>query len=175
MALVDRVRELVTPVVDAHGVDLYDIDHHGGVLRVSVSAPSPDGGLGGVEVGTIQRISRELARVLDEVDPIPGRYTLEVSSPGLERPLRTPAHFATAMGELITVKLGPHVEGPRRVRGTLVASDEDQLTLETDDGPTTVRLADVTKARTVFEWGPTPKKGRSTESTTESDREATSP
>ena len=81
MAIVDRVRELVAPVVEAESAELYDVEHHGSVVRVLVDAE------GGVDLSVLQSISRQAGRILDEVDPIPGRYTLEVSSPGLDRPL----------------------------------------------------------------------------------------
>ena len=95
--------------------------------------------------------------MLDELDPIPGRYTLEVSSPGVERTLRTPAHFVRAIGETVTVKTRPQVPGERRRRGVLVAADDDGLTLDVDGGPDGgIRLSysDIDKARTVFVWGP---------------------
>ena len=111
MAIVDRVRDLVTPIVEAEGVALYDVEHQGGVLRVFVDAP--DRVLGdettGIEIGVIQRISRQVSHLLDEADPIPGRYTLEVSCPGLERPLRTPEHFRRAV--VTEVKVKTHLQG----------------------------------------------------------------
>ena len=78
----------------------------------------------------------------------------------MERTLRTPAHFAKAVGETVTVKTRPQVPGDRRLRGRLVAADADGLELEVDGAPgTPVRLAysDIDKARTVFQWGPEPR------------------
>ena len=162
MAIVDRVRELVLPIVEAESVELYDIEHNGGVLRIFVD--DPDRVLGdtstGIDIDVIKRISRSISHLLDETDPIPGRYTLEVSSPGLERTLRTPAHYRKAIGSVVKLKTHPDAQGDRRVQGELAAVDDDGVEIVTDDGETRrVAYADVSKARTVFEWGPTPKPG----------------
>ena len=162
MAIIDRVRELVLPIVEAESVELYDIEHNGGVLRVFVD--DPDRVLGdtntGIDIDVIKRISRSISHLLDETDPIPGRYTLEVSSPGLERSLRTPDHYRKAIGSVVKLKTLPDAQGDRRVQGELTAVHDDGVDVVTADGETRrVSLADVSKARTVFEWGPTPKPG----------------
>lgn len=161
MAVVDRVRELVLPLVEAEGVELYDVEHNGGILRISVD--TPDRVLGdtttGIDIEVIKRLSRAVSHVLDETDPVPGRYTLEVSSPGLERPLRTPEHFRRAVGAEITVKTRPQAEGDRRVRGVLRTADGDGFEVETPAGLRRMGYDEISKARTVFEWGPPPKPG----------------
>jgi ribosome maturation factor RimP len=162
MAIIDRVRELVLPIVDAESVELYDIEHNGGVLRIFVD--DPDRVLGdtstGIDIDVIKRISRSVSHVLDETDPIPGRYTLEVSSPGLERSLRTPEHYRKAIGSVVKLKTRPDADGERRIQGELAAVHEDGVDVVTADGETRrVAFDDVSKARTVFEWGPTPKPG----------------
>jgi ribosome maturation factor RimP len=93
---------------------------------------------------------------------VPGRYTLEVSSPGLERRLRTPDHFVRAIGSEVTVKTRTEVDGERRFRGTLVAADEAGVTLRLADdaGDRSLAYDQIEKARTVFDWGPTPKPGQ---------------
>lgn len=155
MAIVDRVRELVSPIVEAEGVELYDIEHNGGVLRVYVDADD------GIDLALIKRISRGVSRVLDQADPIPGRYTLEVSSPGLERFLRNPDHFRKAVGSNVKVKTRSDVEGERRIIGELVAADDDGFDLKTDGDVRRLGYDEVSKARTVFVWGPSPKPGGS--------------
>ena len=100
-----------------------------------------------------------------------GTYTLEVSSPGLERPLRTPGHFAAAVGERVKIKLLPGVEGDRRADGVLVSADDRTATVATDDGNRVLQLADVSKANTVFVWESTPKGSRKSATTTESTEE----
>ena len=163
MDTAERIRGLVAPLVTHAGAELYDVEFTGGVLRISVD---PDGG---VDMAVIARLSREVSQLLDESDPIAGHYTLEVSSPGLERPLRTPEHFARAVGAAITVKTRVPVDGTRRTRGILVAAETDHIDVEPADAVagTVRRLAmdDIDRARTVFEWGPAPKPGgRSTPS-----------
>lgn len=110
---------------------------------------------GGVDLAALTEANRAVSAVLDELDPIPGRYSLEVSSPGLERPLRTPSHFARAVGSTVTVKTRPQVPGERRLRGTLRAADDEgfELAVEGVDVPVRLAYGDIDKARTVFEWG----------------------
>ena len=145
---VERVRELVAPLVAEADLDLYDLDLGGGVLSVLVDAP------GGADIDAISRLARTISRALDEADPIDGKYALEVGSPGLERPLRTPAHYAGAVGTTVKVKTKPGVEGDRRVEGTVSAADDASVTIRTADGDDrTISYDDIERARTTFEWG----------------------
>ena len=148
MAIIDRVRELVAPMAEAVSVDLYDIEHHGGIVRILVDAD------GGIDLDVIARLSRSVSHALDEHDLIPGRYTLEVSSPGLERPLRTPEHFRRAAGSEVRVKTRAGFDGPRRLSGILEAVADDGVDLRSQDGEV-CRIAydQLASARTVFEWG----------------------
>src|SRR5688500_13481852 len=98
MAVVDRVRELVEPLVAADGIEIVDIEHGPGLLRIFLDRE------GGIDLEAITRCSEQIADVLDAHDPVPGRYTLEVSSPGLERPLRTAAQFRRFVGTTVNVK-----------------------------------------------------------------------
>ena len=157
MDTASRVRLLIQPLVDDAGVTLYDLEHAGGVLRITVQQ---DGGVG---IDVIGKLTRKISHLLDEEDPLPGQYTLEVSSPGLERALRTPEHYAGAVGSVVALKTRPGVEGDRRIKGTLVAADATTATVAlADAAPGTTRvlaLDDIERARTVFEWGPAPKPG----------------
>lgn len=153
MAIVDRVRDLVTPLASAVSLDLYDVEHNGGVLRVLVDAD------GGVDLDRIARLSRSVSRTLDEHDLVPGRYTLEVSSPGLERPLRTEDHFRRAVGSKVKVKTFPGYEGPRHLRGVIDTVDSHSIKVRDDSGVVhQIGFGEVTSARTVFEWGPSKSK-----------------
>ena len=145
--VVAKVRELLEPVLTASGLELFDVELKGGVLQVAVDRP------GGVDLDTISQAATAVSATLDQADPIPGRYTLEVSSPGLERPLRTPDHFRRYVGTTVTVKTKPHVDGERRVTGRLDDADDEGFTV----GGRRLRYDQVERARTVFEWGPTPK------------------
>ncbi len=144
-----RVEHLVTPLLEDVGLELYDLELAGGVLRVLVDRE------GGADIDALSEVARRLSRALDEHDPIDGRYTLEVSTPGLERPLRTAAHFRGALGSVVKVKTHPGAEGERRVEGTVTEVGDDHVTVTTADGePRTLRLDEIERARTVFVWGP---------------------
>ncbi len=156
MSVPERVRAVVEPVVAAQDLELFDLEQAGGVLRVTVDRP------GGVDMEAISAATRAVSRALDEHDPIAGHYTLEVSSPGLERPLRTPAHFAWAVGRQVSVKTVPDHPAGRRLTGTITAADDHTVTLALDEPAgelVTLALDDIEKARTTFEWGPAPKPG----------------
>lgn len=163
MGVPESVSELLTPVVANLGVELVDVEHNGAVLRLIVDKED------GVDTDTLARINRLVSPMLDEHDPISGRYTLEVSSPGVERKLKTLDHFQRALDETIVVKLAPHCD-IRRLKGGLVAVGDENFTIRASevDGVDQaeivehiVDLADVLKARTIFDWGPTPKSGGS--------------
>ena len=147
MAIVEHVRDVVAPIARAASVDLYDVEHHGAVVRILIDAD------GGVDLATIARISRSVSRALDQDDPIEGRYTLEVSSPGLERPLRTPEHFRRAAGARVKVKTLPGFDGPRRLAGVLETVTDDGVDVRADDGLLCrIGYHEVASARTVFDW-----------------------
>jgi len=153
MSVADRVRDIVVPLVAEADLDLYDLELEGGVLKVLVDAP------GGADINVISQLSRAISRALDEHDPIDGAYTLEVGSPGLERPLREPSHYASAVGATVKVKTKPGVDGERRLEGTVTAADDTSVTVESPDGTQrTLRYEDIERARTTFEWGGAPKK-----------------
>jgi len=153
MAVNDRVRDVVTAAVDPTLV-VYDIEHHAGVLRVTLDAA------GGIDVDRLADANRAISRALDEADPIPGRYSLEVTSPGLERTLRTLQHWSGAVGEQVKVKLRSGIEGERRLEGVVNSVSDSGVAIGLVDGSERhVALDEVERARTVFEWGPAPKPG----------------
>jgi ribosome maturation factor RimP len=152
MSVDDRVRDVVLPVLSAHDVDLYDVDIQGPRVQVKVDRA------GGIDLDVLSAVTRAVSRALDDADPIGHQYTLEVSSPGLERKLRTPEHFAGAVGEVVKVRTKPEVEGERRVQGVLSAADDAGITV---DGRT-LQYPEIERASTVFEWGTERKReGRS--------------
>jgi ribosome maturation factor RimP len=154
--MTDELFAVLQPVVSAADLELVDVELRSGVLLVTVDRD------GGVDLEALTDANRAVSAVLDDLDPIPGRYTLEVSSPGVERTLRTPAHFVKAIGETVTVKTRPQVPGDRRLRGELLAADDDGLELAVDDaaeGRMRLAYSDIDRARTVFVWGPEPRSG----------------
>jgi ribosome maturation factor RimP len=150
VAVIDKIRQLVTPILTDLALDLYDLEYAGGTVRVTVDKP------GGVDLEDIALATRLISREFDHVDPITGRYTLEVSSPGLERNLRTPDHFSRVIGWKVNVRTHPTVEGDRRAIGTLVAADDSGITVLGEKAERTLNYSDIERAKTVFEWTPTP-------------------
>ena len=142
----DRLRQLIAGHLGAEGVELYDLElvgqGKGRVLRVMVEAE------GGIDLDRITDVSHGVSRLLDEEDAIGGTYSLEVTSPGLERPLRTPAHYAAAVGREVEVK----VEAAGPLRGVLTQADGTGLTVEVDGEGHHVAYDEVRSARTVFRW-----------------------
>ncbi|MGE0878511.1 MAG: ribosome maturation factor RimP [Acidimicrobiia bacterium] len=148
---VERVQAVVEPILQAMGCELYDIEHSGGVFRITVDRA------GGIDLEAITEATRLISRELDHADPVSTAYTLEVSSPGLERRLRKPSHFRLAIGTKVSVRTNPGAEGERRAQGDLIASDDAGFTVRLDDGDGTerrFRYDDVERVRTVFDWGP---------------------
>lgn len=151
------VETLVRPVVEASGLEVWDVAFRGeggrSVLRVSVDRD------GGVDLDTIAEVSERLSRRLDLEDFGPKGYQLEVSSPGLERPLRTQRHFERSVGERVKVKTAVPVEGRNVLEGALVSADAEAIVVASEGGELRVPYADIASARTVFEWGTARSKG----------------
>jgi len=161
--VLQRVRDLVEPIASDLALDVYDVEQRGGTLRVTID--TPPGSEAGIDMDQLALATRLISREMDHQDPIPGRYTLEVTSPGVERTLRTPAHFQREIGKTINVRLADAGAEQRRFEGVLIAADDTTATLRVGDeeaDDTTervVELASIDRARTVFVWGPKPKPG----------------
>ncbi len=154
MAIPDVVSDILGPVVPQLGVELVDVEWSGGTLRVVVDSD------GGVTTDQLASVNRMVSPLLDQHDPISGRYTLEVSSPGVERPLKRLDHYRRAVGEDVIVKVLPGHE-PRRLRGRLRLVEDDAVTLDVTeiDGvdldqaeERVVPFSQIDKARTSFDW-----------------------
>jgi ribosome maturation factor RimP len=156
-ATIDAIRDAVAPVIADLGLELYDVELNGGggtrTLRVTIDRT------GGVDLDAITDVTRALSPILDDDSTLPGSFLLEVSSPGVERTLRTPAHYHGALGCTVSIKFRTE-SGTERVHGVLVDSDDEQCTIETDGQRAQLRYCDITQARTVFEWGPQPRPGQ---------------
>jgi ribosome maturation factor RimP len=150
MDLETPLRSLLSPL----GIDLYDLEMVSGTLNVVVTKA------GGIDLEEVTKANRTISEWLDANDPIAGRYTLDVSSPGLERKLRTPLHFLSTVGEVVTLRELRDGEPTRRLEGTVTAVTEDEITLKDKQlGQVAVPLKKIERARTVFAWGaekPTP-------------------
>ncbi len=153
--IADRLWDTLESYFEAEGVELDDLEVRGSgrIVRVIVDAP------GGIGVDRIAELSRGVARLLDTTEPVDGSYTLEVTSPGLERLLRRPSHFEKAIGREVDVKTTEEIEGSKRHRGVLEGIGEGRLRLAVDGTTRTVPLQSVAQARTIFRWEKAPKPG----------------
>ncbi len=152
--LAARVRALAAPLAEAAGLEVLDVvvrargSRH--LVRVTADSSSldPEEGLG---IDAAASLSRRLGAALDEHDPFPGAYDLEVSSPGADRPLRTARDFARNIGREVRLH---HVDGhePRERRGNLVAVTEASLALAIDGADVDVLLEDVDHGTVVLPW-----------------------
>ena len=141
---------LVRPIVEQAGLELVEAGLRGEagrqVLRVTVDRE------GGVDLDTLTDISERVVRRLDLEDFGSGRYELEVSSPGIERPLKTPEQFARFAGTIVKIKTLTAVEGAHVHTGTLTAVSGDRLSISVDGAERTINMNDITSARTVADW-----------------------
>jgi ribosome maturation factor RimP len=155
MGAEEQIAEALRPAVQAAGLEIWDVERSGATVRVLVEGP------GGVDLDSISQVSSTISATLDQHDDLvpAGRYTLEVSSPGLERRLRYPQHFARYIGQEVTVKTVEPVNETRRLRGTLTAASKEEIAIRVDISPSEtteirVPLESVQRANTVFTWGP---------------------
>ena len=147
MSLIDQIESLVSPLCERLEVELVDVEYVGGIVRLTVDRPE------GIGMDHITPLTREISRAFDHEDLISGSYTIEISSPGLERALKKPEHFFRAVGSNITLKTQPGTEGDRRVTGQLQeANDKEILVLIDGTEPRTLNYKEILKARTVFDW-----------------------
>ncbi len=141
----ERLIVLIEPLLGRLGYELVELEHAAGrsnaVVRLFIDRPE------GISIEDCERVSREVAALLDVEDPIPTAYTLEVSSPGFDRVLRTPAHFARFVGERVFIELRAPREGRRRYTGILLAADDSGITVEVDKQKVEVPFGEIGKAR----------------------------
>jgi ribosome maturation factor RimP len=145
VSLRERLFVLVEPLVARLGFELVELEfapgHGRSLLRLFIDAAT------GVGLDDCARVSREVAALLDVEDPIPMAYTLEVSSPGFDRLLRTQAHFGRFVGARVFVELKEPRAGRRRYTGTLLTVDDEGIALEVDRERVAVRFAEIGTAR----------------------------
>jgi ribosome maturation factor RimP len=147
----EELSELLAPAIADLGLELVGIEFSpnsgGSLLRVYIDEPER-----GITIDDCERASREISALLDVNDPVAGRYTLEVSSPGLERPLFTLEHFMRFIGETVKVNLNLPLDGRRRFQGAIAAVEGDRITLDQDGTPVTVVHANIGRARLVPDY-----------------------
>ncbi len=161
----DALLRVVEPVLAAHGLALVELtfqrEPQGWVLRVTVENPNGTEPGDGVTLDRCAEISRDLSHAFDAEDPISHAFSLEVGSPGVERPLRSAADFLRFIGKGAKVKTrAPLPDGQRAVRGVIDAVDGDVITMVCDGKPRSFALGDVATAHLTFDFGPAPKPGK---------------
>ncbi len=141
------LRSLLEPGVQAMGCELVDVEFAGSgprmTLRVYIDKP------GGVTVDDCADVSRQLSAILDVEDPLPGSYFLEVSSPGLDRPLVTADDFRRYVGETVKVQMHQPIGGRKRFKGRLLEASDERISVDVDGERFDLVLADVERARLV--------------------------
>ena len=140
----DTLTALLRPVVEELGYVLWELEYSpgrgSGLLRLYIDAEA------GITLEDCERVSRAVSEALDAADPVPGHDALEVSSPGIERPLRTAAHFARYVGETVFVELAHPLEGHRRYRGPLLSAGPETIEVELDGRRHVLPIAGIRKA-----------------------------
>lgn len=147
----EELLQLIGPVVADLGLECLGIEfapsRGNSLLRVYIEAPDRP-----VTIDDCEAVSRELSAQLDVNDPIEGRYQLEVSSPGLDRPLFTPAQFARFVGETAKIALNLPIGERKRLQGAIRAVDGDRITIDQDGTPIVVPHDNIQKAKLVPDY-----------------------
>ncbi|TVS10582.1 MAG: ribosome maturation factor RimP [Wenzhouxiangella sp.] len=145
MAASDRLQRMLEPLIEDLGYELVGVEYlpnpKNRVVRVYIDK-DPDG----IGVEDCEQVSREVSALFDVEEPVPGHYTLEVSSPGVERPLFTAAHFDRFSGETAVVELAVPVNGRRRFKGTILKADQLTVVLGVDGEEYELAIADIARA-----------------------------
>lgn len=158
MGPTDSIRDLIEPLVSSSGLEMWDIEVSSGLVRILVDRQ------GGIDLDDLGQLTERISAALDSHDELTpsGHYSLEVSSPGVERKLRTPDQFRRYVGTPVSVKTAEPIDGSRRTKGVLETADEAAISLRPDlaTEPVRVPYAQIQTAHTVLEWGPAPKPGQ---------------
>lgn len=145
VSVTDKLESLLAPLVEDLGYEYVGVEYLSNpknrVIRLYIDRPEL-----GVGVEDCETVSHEVSALLDVEEPVSGHYTLEVSSPGIERPLFGSAHFRRFAGENARVVMAVPVEGRRKFKGRIVGADEHQVVLEVDGIQHQLPLADIQRA-----------------------------
>lgn len=145
------VRELIAPVASEFGYRLWDVEYvkEGTKMILRVTIDKDDG----INIEDCERMHRAIDPILDEADPIEGAYYLEVSSPGIERDLRTEEHILASMGSKVELRLYAPLDGSRSFVGILAAYEDGEVSVETGKGLLKFPRTAISKMKTVFDFG----------------------
>ena len=144
-ALHDRLIARYEPILKDTGYELVEVEFvpgkGGGTLRFYIDGPN------GIDVDDCAKASHAISEVLDVEDPIQGEYSLEVSSPGLDRVLRTPEHFARFVDNRVKIELQVPRDGRKRYTGMLRRTDGESIEVDVDNFSVSIKLAEISRAR----------------------------
>ncbi len=150
MELLKKLKDIVEPICEKYSYELVDLEYrrepHGWVLRVYIDR------VGGVTVEDCAYISEKISKELDIKDPIPHSYILEVSSPGLDRPLKRKRDFERHIGEKVNITLLEEIEGKKKVEGKIFKVDENNVTLKVNDSLIVIPIEKIKKAMLIVEF-----------------------
>jgi ribosome maturation factor RimP len=143
----NELMKLLEPAIERLGFELADLElktgGRDGFLRIYIDRSE------GVDIVDCQNVSQQVSAILDVEDPLQGNYTLEVSSPGLDRTLTKPAHYQRFMGQDVRVKLRFPLAGRRNFRGALKSADEESIEIEVDGESHSLPIATIESARLI--------------------------
>lgn len=150
MQATNRLQAIIEPSVSALGYELVGIEYlpqgRHSVLRVYIDSAA------GITVDDCEKVSRQLSGVLDVEDPIKGQYSLEISSPGLDRPLFTPEHFVRFAGQQVQIRLQQPLHGQRKFKGLLRGMEGEEVLIDIDGGELRVLPEEIDKANLIPQW-----------------------
>ena len=145
------IEQLMRPSIQDLGIELWGVEYQkqgrSGLLRIYIDKPE------GVVLEDCERVSRQVSALLDVHDPIPGQYQLEISSPGMPRPLFYPQQYARYVGEKVEVRLNVPMNSRRKIAGVIKAVEADALVLMEEENEHTLLFSNILKAHLTGERG----------------------
>lgn len=143
------IERLLKPVIEDLGYELWGCEYLSqgkhSLLRIYIDKK------GGIGIHDCERVSKQISALLDVEDPIPGNYSLEISSPGIPRPLFTKEHYKQYLGREVRLKLSKPINDQRNLIGTIISTNEESLILEIDDKQLEVQFTQIIKANLIGE------------------------
>lgn len=139
---------MLQPAIEVLDLELWGVEYltkgRSALLRVYIDSEE------GVTIDDCEKVSRQISAILDVEDPIAGEYTLEVSSPGLDRPLFTAEQYAAYVGEVINVRLNSPIDGRRKFKGVLNSADPKTIVMTVDNQPVEILFSQIEKANVAY-------------------------
>ena len=144
----EKLSLMLQPAIEVLGLELWGIEYltkgRSALLRVYIESEQ------GVTIDDCEKVSRQISAILDVEDPIAGEYTLEVSSPGLDRPLFTAEQYVAYVGEVINVRLNSPIDGRRKFKGLLNSADQKMIVMTVDNQPVEILFSQIEKANVAY-------------------------